>query len=78
MNQPKYEDDYSTCAKTFSTFRIFADDINPTAITDALGVASTESFRKGEPQGKRHIRKANGWFYICASTGAGKYTKYFF
>jgi hypothetical protein len=62
-NRPEFDDDYSTCAETYSTLRIFADEIGAAEITDALGIPPTKSFLKGEPHGKGLFRKAHGWFY---------------
>lgn len=59
-----YDDVYPTCAKTYSTLRIFSDDLAPDEITTTLIIQPTDTFRKGDLHtfGRRH-RKANGWFY---------------
>jgi len=75
MNQPEYDDDYPTCAETFSTLRIFADEVSAAEITDALGVAPTESFLKGEPHSKGLFRKAHGWFYSTKKLSSSKDTR---
>jgi Domain of unknown function (DUF4279) len=62
-NQPKYDDNFPTCAETFSTLRIFADEVSAAEITDTLGIAPTESFIKGQSYSKGLVRKAHGWFY---------------
>jgi hypothetical protein len=75
MNQPEYDDDYPTCAETFSTLRIFADEVSAAEITDALGVAPTESFLKGEPHSKGLFRRAHGWFYSTKKLSSSKDTR---
>jgi Domain of unknown function (DUF4279) len=61
-----YEDDYASCAETYATLRIFSDDLTPEAISAALGVDPTDSFRKGEPFSPRvqRPRPQHGWF-LC-------------
>jgi hypothetical protein len=63
MNQPKYDDDYPTCAETYSTLRVFADDVTALEMTSALRIKPTKSFLKGEPHSKGLFRKTHGWFY---------------
>jgi hypothetical protein len=75
MNQPEYDDNYPTCAKTFSTLRIFADEVSAAEITNALGVAPTKSFLKGEPHSKGLFRKAHGWFYSTEKFSSSKDTR---
>jgi len=75
MNQAEYDDDYSTCAKTYSTLRVFANEINPMEITKTLGISPTESFQKGELHSKGLSRKANGWFYSTAKLTQSKDTR---
>ena len=59
-----YDDSYATCVETYSTLRIFSDNLAPEEVTSLLKVGPTESFRKGDAhaQGKLQ-RKANGWFH---------------
>src|SRR5688572_20943511 len=58
-----YDDTYPTCAETYSTLRVFSDQVQPEAVTEALGVEPTGSFRTGEAFGDGRRRKTNGWFY---------------
>jgi hypothetical protein len=59
-----YDDSYPTCAETYSTLRIFSDELAPDEITKILQIEPTDSFRKGDSHsGGRLRRKANGWFY---------------
>jgi hypothetical protein len=65
MKKPDYDDNYPTCAATFSTLRIFGDRISPAEITRILKIKPTKAFQKGEPFSKRRLfRKTNGWF-LC-------------
>jgi|GEM_PF-550760 hypothetical protein len=68
MSHPKimteYNDEYPTCVETFSTLRVFSDQVDPERITKLLAIEPTESFRMGEARGaKGHRNKAHGWFY---------------
>jgi hypothetical protein len=55
---------YDTCAQTYSTLRIFADDLSPDQISEALQVHPTRQFRKGDLHCQGRLqRKINGWFY---------------
>jgi hypothetical protein len=59
-----YDDSYPTCVRTYSTLRIFSDDVRPEEISSLLQVAPTESFRKGDVHAQGRLqRKANAWFY---------------
>jgi hypothetical protein len=59
-----YDDSYPTCRDTYSTLRIFSDDLAPDLITEALGIQPTTAFRKDEPFSKGKLkRKTNGWLY---------------
>ena len=74
--QGKYDDDYPTCLKTYSTLCIFSDDLDPEQITATLGATPTRSFRKGEPYNKGRLhRKANGWFYSTKELVQSKDTR---
>ena len=59
-----YNDVYPTCAKTYSTLRIFSETLGPEVITTTLIIQPTDTFRKCESHtlGRLH-RKANGWFF---------------
>jgi len=65
MREEEYEDSYGTCVETFSTLRIFSDELGPEEIGRVLGLEANDgSFRKGEVHGGGKLRrKANGWFY---------------
>ena len=58
-----YDDTYPTCTETYSTLRVFSDQMEPKGLTGALGVEPTSSFRKGDAYGDGRHRKVNGWFY---------------
>jgi len=64
VRRSDYDDSYPTCAETYSTLRVFSDDLAPGEITRALQIEPTESFRKGDSHSQGRLqRKANGWFY---------------
>lgn len=57
-----FDDEYPSCQATHATFRVFSNTLNPSSITDVLGVRPSESFAKGEPYGKNGLlRRATGW-----------------
>jgi hypothetical protein len=62
-----YDDAFPTCSETFSTLRIFSDDIRPNEITERLGLQPTKTYCKGELHGKGQLpRKTNGWYYTTS------------
>jgi hypothetical protein len=70
---PNYNDSYPTCVKTYSTLRIFSEELGPEQITQLLQIRPTDSFRKGDIRGLRQLqRKTNGWFYCTANLSASK------
>jgi hypothetical protein len=76
MKRPDYDDDFPTCAYTWSTLRIFGDNANPSEITKILKLKPTGSFRKGEPFSKgRLVRKTNGWFLCTEKSVKSKDTR---
>jgi hypothetical protein len=57
-----YDDHYATCAKTYATLAI--THMDPSTITERLGIEPTDSQRKGElirPDSTR-IAHFDGWF----------------
>ena len=72
----EYDDSYATCVETYSTLRIFSDDLAPEEITSLLQVAPTESFRKGDSHAQGRLqRKANGWFHATKGQVNSKDTR---
>lgn len=71
----EYDDNYPTCRKTHSTFRVFSDEINPDEITKIFNFAPTNSFQKGEPHSKGLYRKNHGWFYTTKQLTQSKDTR---
>jgi hypothetical protein len=65
MREEEYEDSYGTCVETYSTLRIFSDELGPDEIGRILRMEGNDgSFRKGDVHGGGKLRrKANGWFY---------------
>jgi len=63
MISPIYDDDYSACEKTFSTLRLYHDDIAPSEVTRRLSRQPSKHFTKGDIRGKRgRLYEINGWF----------------
>ena len=64
MRSYEYSDDYPTCLETYSTLRVYSDDLQPGEITEILGLQPHRSFAKGDAFGTSdRRRKATGWFY---------------
>jgi hypothetical protein len=60
----EYDNSYPTCFETFSTLRIFSDDLVPGEITARLAIEPTDTFHKGDAHSLGKLRrKTNGWFY---------------
>jgi hypothetical protein len=71
--QPNYNDSYPTCVKTYSTLRIFSDELGPEQITQLLQAEATDAFRKGDVYGSNKLqRKTNGWFYCTEALTSSK------
>ena len=77
MTKFEYDDDYHTCAETFSTLRIYSDTVNPSEITRTLGITPTKSWCRHELFGNRspYRRKANGWFYTTERSISSRDTR---
>ena len=62
----EYDDDYPTCAGTYTTLRIYPGEIDPAAVTDRLGIEPSKWQRRGEPTrhagGPSKVAPLNGWF----------------
>src|SRR3974390_2933822 len=72
----EYNDQYPTCAETYSTLRIFSDKIPPDEITRILGIEPTRAFSKGDAYSRRKLeRKSNGWFYSTKELSKSKDTR---
>ena len=71
--RPNYNDSYPTCIKTYSTLRIFTDELGPEQITQLLKIEPTDAFRKGDVHGVKKLqRKTNGWFYCTEDLASSK------
>jgi hypothetical protein len=64
------------CTRTYSTLRIFSDEVDPESVSKTLGFEPTDSFRTGDVhcQGKLR-RKTNGWFFCTESSMDSKDTE---
>jgi hypothetical protein len=68
-----YDDSYATCVKTYSTLRIYSDDLAPGEITDLLHIEPTWAFRKGDVHNHGKLqRRTNGWFYSTENLSNSK------
>jgi hypothetical protein len=68
-----YDDSYATCVRTYSTLRIFSDDLAPEEITDLLHIQPTRAFRKGDIHNHGKLqRRTNGWFYCTKNLSDSK------
>lgn len=76
MGQPEYNDSYPTCVETYSTLRIFSDDLSPGEITKHLQIEPTDAFQKGEKHNHGKLtRKTNGWLYSTQKLSSSKDTR---
>lgn len=61
-----YDDEYATCARTYATLLIYPGEIDPTAITDRLGIEPSRWQRRGEVSGRAgrppKVATISGWF----------------
>lgn len=63
-NMKIYDDDYSTCAKTYAGLRIYPGEIHPNEVTKRLKIKPSKTQVAGERIGTKksqHV-KLNGWF----------------
>ncbi len=57
-----YNDDYLSCARTYASLRVFCSDLDPDAISEALGAQPSRSYRIGDSVGRQGAtRKTNMW-----------------
>jgi hypothetical protein len=63
------DSDYPTCAQTYTTLRIYPEQLDPTEVTARLGIQPSDWQRRGEARkpGNRPA-KLHGWF--LSSDGA--------
>ena len=59
-----YDDNYRTCVSTSARLRVMGEELDPQAITLALGVEPTRTQVRGElpAPGSNHPYKYSGWF----------------
>ena len=61
-----YDDDYPTCARTYATLLIYTGNIDPSSVTERLGIEPTSWQRRGEPTHQvdrpSRIAPLSGWF----------------
>ncbi|WP_309385446.1 DUF4279 domain-containing protein [Cerasicoccus frondis] len=62
MPTTDYSDDYATCSRTYATFRVYLDDVDPDDLTRLLGIQPTKVQRKGQFDTSKKYPKLNGWF----------------
>jgi hypothetical protein len=63
MNED-YIDDYGTCARTYATFRILHDNLDPDSVSNDLGLQPTEKWKRGitPDLNDRPPATTGGWF----------------
>jgi hypothetical protein len=54
-------DDDAGCLRTYATLRIYSGEINPSEISEALGIEPSRIWNKGSAE-TAVPRKQNGWF----------------
>lgn len=61
-----YDDEYPTCAVTYATLWIYPGEMDPSSVTERLGIEPTGWQRRGEATqeaGRRpRVAPINGWF----------------
>lgn len=64
------------CTRTYSTLRIFSDEVDPDKISRTLGLEPTYSFRTGDAYSVCKLtRKYNGWLLSTESSLDSKDTE---
>jgi hypothetical protein len=60
-----YNDDYSTCNKTFVTLRLYSNSLSPQEITNYLGIEPSEIIEKGVEKNilTHESINHNAWFF---------------
>lgn len=63
---PDYDDSYPTCYETHATFRLFHEQLDPSRISERLGLEPTSQQRRGEhlhPDPRHDVpAMVGGWF----------------
>jgi hypothetical protein len=62
-----FDDEYPTCARTYATLLIYPGDLDPTVVTERLGIEPSSRQRRGEAVRRDDGRPGwvaplNGWF----------------
>lgn len=72
-----YDDDYATCAETYATLRILSHTVPAELIAQAMQVAPTRSFAKGDHFGVDggNIRQQTGWFWSTHEMSTSRDTR---
>jgi hypothetical protein len=72
----EYDDQYPTCVETFSTLRVYSDQVEPDRITSLLALEPTSSFKMGEARGASGRRnKVHGWFFSTKGISESRDTR---
>lgn len=73
VSATEYDDSFPTCVETFSTLRVFSDEMGPDEISELLQIHPTRAFRKGDTHNKGKLkRKSSGWFYCTRSLSSSR------
>jgi hypothetical protein len=58
-----YDDDYSSCLRTYATLRVYPGDLDPDEVTRVLGIEPTSTQRLGQVLApSTRLASLNGWF----------------
>lgn len=66
--ETSYDDEYATCAYTHAWLRVMSEDLQPEAVTSALGIQPTTTQVRGglRSPNSKHTHKFGGWFLESA------------
>ncbi len=76
-NAVRYDDEHPSCVRTYSTLRVFSEEVSPEEISQVLGLEPTASFRKGDAISPRLSRSRlyHGWLLCTKGVVASRGTR---
>jgi len=72
MGSVRFYHDFPSCSRTYVTLCIYHETLEPTFITQTLGVTPDRSQQIGDPLRPGKIVSVNGWFWGTQSRSASK------
>ena len=57
-----FQDDYPTCERTYVTFRLFHDELDPDVISRTLQISPSEAHRRGDQLRSGRSLPVGSWF----------------